>query len=553
MSKKNGAVYTPNLLGQFMATKLFDEINLDLNKTYTLLDPACGEGDLLVAAIDVAKKKHIKLRVYGYDTDKRAIEVAKLRIKETGVEGNFFNTDFIKVALYNGDLKDSLFEDDWKSYDFIIANPPYIRTKDLEETNKNYAKSLGLSGKVDAYQIFMAVMPLVMHNDTILCIITSNKFITNKTGGITRKILRNNFDIREIIDLGDTKLFNASVLPSIIVAKHNKTIQKESKFYSIYETSQHDSSPSDIMKFDNIYSVINNLAISTAIVNNHQYKCYSGKIVFPDKYTDPWSMATDEEYKWAKKVESSFKNRLMDFGKVRVGIKTTADNVFLNQGFDGIEIEKELLHPLISSKVISKWKLSVKEDRVKKILYPMKPSNGKRKAEPVNLDEFPKAKKYLELHYEQLSQRSYLQKSGRKWFEIWVPQDPSLWSRKKIIWPDIANEPNFMLDSNGMYVDGNCYWLVLNNDNHDDILYLILGVCNSDILRKYHEIMFQNRLYSNKYRYITQYVEKYPIPDPNLPESKEIINITKKILNYGESEKLYKRINLILSNILNNN
>ena len=56
-----------------------------------------------------------------------------------------------------------------------------------------------------------------------------------------------------------------------------------------------------------------------------------------------------------------------------------------------------------------------------KILYPHTILGGKRCA--VNLARYPKTKAYLEEHRNQLEGRKYVIESGRKWYEIWVPQD----------------------------------------------------------------------------------------------------------------------------------
>ena len=48
-------------------------------------------------------------------------------------------------------------------------------------------------------------------------------------------------------------------------------------------------------------------------------------------------------------------------------------------------------------------------------------------------------------------------------------------------------------------------------------------------MTKYHDLVFNNKLYSGKRRYITQYVEKYPLPDINSPISIEIISIVREL------------------------
>ncbi len=56
---------------------------------------------------------------------------------------------------------------------------------------------------------------------------------------------------------------------------------------------------------------------------------------------------------------------------------------------------------------------------------------------------------------------------------------------------------------------------------------LILGVANSSTMARYHELCYQNRLYAQRRRYLTQYVQQYPLPDPQLPESQEIIKLVR--------------------------
>ena len=78
-------------------------------------------------------------------------------------------------------------------------------------------------------------------------------------------------------------------------------------------------------------------------------------------------------------------------------------------------------------------------------------------------------------------------------------------------------------------VNGNCYWIVAEKKNDKDILLLVQGVANSKLMTKYHDLVFNNKLYSGRRRYFSQYVENYPLPDINSKESAEIIKIARKI------------------------
>ena len=74
----------------------------------------------------------------------------------------------------------------------------------------------------------------------ILGVITSNRFLTTKGGMATRRFLRLNFEILELVDLGDTKLFEAAVLPALVFARKRSDTnghhgRRDPDFIRIYE------------------------------------------------------------------------------------------------------------------------------------------------------------------------------------------------------------------------------------------------------------------------------------------------------------------------------
>jgi hypothetical protein len=53
-------------------------------------------------------------------------------------------------------------------------------------------------------------------------------------------------------------------------------------------------------------------------------------------------------------------------------------------------------------------------------------------------------------------------------------------------------------------------------------------------MTRFHDLAFNNKLYSTRRRYITQYVTKYPYPDPLLPASKALIALAKRLVRRCE-------------------
>ncbi|MNN65765.1 hypothetical protein D3C81_1812920 [compost metagenome] len=85
------------------------------------------------------------------------------------------------------------------------------------------------------------------------------------------------------------------------------------------------------------------------------------------------------------------------------------------------------------------------------------------------------------------------------------------------------------MDTDGGVVNGECYWIQCENEGEGDLLWLALAVANSTFIEEFYDHRFNNKLYAGRRRFITQYVEQFPLPDPRLNESKDIIALAKSI------------------------
>ena len=523
--KKTGATFTPKDLAMFLATKLIALAKNEGKANLSVLDPACGDGSLLDAISEVGGK--FVSSMVGYDTNEKYLEKAHdLLTNKTG-QLELLCRDFLTVCPNNVDLFSA--ECRHEFVDMVIANPPYVRTQVLgAEKAQQLARDFNLSGRIDLYYPFLMAMTNALKKGGLLGVITSNRFLSTKSGGDIRKYLLDNYDILEIIDLGDTKLFNAAVLPAIFIGrkKTNKKLvpQQVGKYISIYEMEDKNV---DIKKATSIYEVLNTKTVGHYSVNGMCYTFKKGLLKHSiDKYS-VWQMSDEEENAWIETINKNTSFRIKDRFKVRVGIKSCADNVFICQKWEetGICVEKELLKPMISQENIEAWHID--KDTMKSILYPHYSENGKRKV--FDLDEYPNAACYLEKYKKQLEARTYLVKAGRKWYEYWVPQNPELWNVPKVVFPDISVKPRFCYDESGAIVNGNCYWICAQTEEERQLLLLIEGVANSKVMMKYHDLCFNNKLYSGRRRYLTQYIEQYPMPNPQSEYAQDIVKLVAKI------------------------
>jgi hypothetical protein len=255
-------------------------------------------------------------------------------------------------------------------------------------------------------------------------------------------------------------------------------------------------------------------------------------------------MLSNNESDWVSQIDKAAKNRVEDFFKVKVGIKSTADKVFISDKWEKLKADKpenELLKDLISQENVEPWNAT--DNFNLKVLYPYITVDGEKQT--VDIEKYPKAKKYLQQHEEKLKSRKYLMEAGRKWFELWVPHRPDKWKYPKLVFPDISLKPRFYFDKEGKIVNGNCYWIVAAKEEDEEKLLLIQGIANSKLMTKYHVLVFNNKLYSGRRRYFAQYVERYALPDFNFRTAKEIISIVIKLNQSNDKTEILELENLL--------
>ena len=539
--KETGATFTPVGLADFLAKRILSYSDV---QSPFILDPSCGDGALLRSIGENLQRNEVTdFTLSGYDINQDYLKTARVNLSSltNSSRCDLKNEDFLEVIDLEVKQQSIKFNDNSVGQnnfaDIVIANPPYVRTQILgTDKAQVLSKKFGLKGRVDLYYPFLISMTHALKEGGVLGVITSNRFLFTKSGNSIRKFLFENFEVLEVIDLGDTKLFDAAVLPAIFIGKKkSKAKNKSANFVKIYE--ELNGYNGDLIEISDVYSVLNSSMQGYFTDGTRRFKRTSGILKFPQTKENNWAMLSDTEGDWVKRIESNSKNTIGAYFKVRVGIKTTADKVFISDSWEklnGTQPEEEILKELISQENIKPWGICDKKKL--RVLYPHYAKNGEKSV--VDIEQFPKAKKYFESHEETLKNRKYLIEAGRKWYELWVPQNPSFWKSPKLVFPDISAVPRFYFDKSGKIVNGNCYWIKANSKSDEDILLLIQGVANSKLMTKYHDLVFSNKLYSGRRRYFSQYVENYPLPDFDSNESKKVIEIVKEINSLTDEKSI---------------
>jgi adenine-specific DNA-methyltransferase len=391
---------------------------------------------------------------------------------------------------------------------------------------------------VDLYHAFAKAMSNVLKLGGTLGLLTSNRFLTIKSGAALRKLLNQEFSLRAVYDLGDTKLFTAAVLPVVVVAKKSREkTARPCTFTRVYEHRGEARIDHDICDKDSLLSAIRKDEVSGFLQSpDYTYRLERGSLLATGN-DEVWSLSTPDYQKWLESVSRHRSFLFHDVARIRVGIKTTADDVFIRDEWTSLPAdqrpEAELLRPLIRHFDANRW--FRRGTHKQTVLYPHT-TDGERRA-PIDLDNLPNGKRYLESHFERLNRRRYVIEGGRKWYEIWVPHTPSDWARIKIVFPDISEAPKFFLDDSGAVVNGDCYWMTLRDGFTAEMLFLMLAVANSTFITRYYDIAFHNKLYAGRRRFMTQYVKRFPLPSVSTPAAREIIDLVREIVNRRDAPR----------------
>ena len=509
-TKAGGVVYTPPALARFLAAQTFD--TLENVASVRILDPACGDGELLLAAAAEAERRSITVgAVVGYDIDPTALDRASNRLRDiSGV--SLHTADFVELAAQCSDPKGLFDISRQLEFDVVISNPPYVRTQTLgSQVAQTLARRFGLTGRVDLYQAFAAAMIQALVPGGAIGLLCSNKFLTNRTGSSMRRLLLRELELHELVDLGDTKLFDAAVLPVIVSGSRTKSRPdrvQAPRFRSVYEVK-----PNQFVEEPQPIPILEALTKRSPGIIEDSGRTFTIRegLLDADVGSDlPWNPMDTESKTRFDILRRAGTTTLGTLGKIRVGVKTTADPVFIRSDWGDLpeahRPEDELLRPLLTHHDIDRWSANPGS---REILYPHKDANGRASA--IDLAHFPRAASYLEQHRDRLESRAYVIEAGRKWFEIWVPQKPALWALPKIVFPDIAESARFAIDRSGAIVNGDCYWIVIEDE---DVAEVVAAVGNSSFCTWFYDAACGNFLYAGRRRFMTQYMERLPIPKP---------------------------------------
>jgi len=578
--KRLGEFYTPKEVIDYILDAIEYTPDKDI-RGKTLLDPACGSGGFLVeatrrliesykrAGLDPTDPSNAKTVleevvrcIYGLDIHPFACFIAEMNLLfqlidlyDVARKGdkkyrlprfNIYRTDSLRPPekleeglprFFDNSRKKAYSEDTEGAnivknmkFDFIVANPPYVRVHKLSTIQKEEYGTIYESAKglYDIYCLFIERgLALLKRDCGKLGYICSNRFMTRSYGEVLRKILTGGlngtyFKIDHILDFGDSGVFEeATNYPCIL------TLTATSKWEEI-----ENNTVSCVQVFKSEDELLENIRRQ---IRDEKKMSKSFEVFgIPQKVLSEkaWTLMPNQESEIIRKMNSATPCKLADLVEgIQVGVQTGSDRIFVvnQETIEKYNLKGAPLKKFLRGEDVRKWSLKWKGLY---LIYPytMKGNETCLLSEEELREIAPNIWRYLCEHKATLLKRWGVKKV---FYELPTARRFDWFEAMKIITPDVSDKNNFALDKEGFYFSkGTVYGIILKRDVADKI-ELILGILNSKLLEFYFKHV--SPMHAGGYfRYNTQYLEQLPIKLPQTEKEKviasKIVGLTNQVV-----------------------
>lgn len=236
--KKGGEFYTPHEVSRILAKIVTEEVK-DSDKSFLVYDPTCGSGSLLLTVQDEVPggNKPGAVKFYGQEKNTTTYNLARMNLMMHGVEYSnmtLSNADTLESDWPDG--KDEKGIDRPRSFDAVVANPPYSAHWDNNETKlkdprfSDYGK---LAPKTKADYAFVLHSLYHLNEDgTMAIVLPHGVLFRGAAEGVIRKNLiehQSGNRIYAVIGL-PANLFYGVTIPTVIIVFKKKRTTKDILF-----------------------------------------------------------------------------------------------------------------------------------------------------------------------------------------------------------------------------------------------------------------------------------------------------------------------------------
>lgn len=415
----------------------------------------------------------------------------------------------------------SLLDDngDFKGFDLVIGNPPYLRIQGIREVNPDFADELvekykSATGSFDLYVTFVERGLQIINGSGIVNYIMPVKWTNSAFGKGLRELVSNKTS--QIISFGAYQVFNASTYTAL------QWFTPNCKELAYYELDRNLTTNEELGAYLNSLNDESKATIKSGKLNK-----------------DAWVLTVGDTVSILNQLELH-PRRISDvFEKIFQGLATSKDDVYFlyectedNGMVNGyskylghyISIERGLVKPLLKGEDVHRYE-HLSTDRF--VVFPYKLGNGKANlySEKELSEFFPNGHAYLKECEEVLRGREKGRlKDDDFWFKYIYPKNLVLFDNEKLVAPEISLGGNFAYDEHGeFYSTTKIYGYIKNKDIKEGYKFW-LALFNS----KLFWFFIKNTGYvlrGGYYTFKTNYIDPFPVPKTISSKAEKLVSV----------------------------
>jgi hypothetical protein len=460
--------------------------------------------------------------------------------------------DMLETVRYLRDEHDDgrlfkMFEDtvlalvvkNYMEYDYVVGNPPYVRSQNLPDGQKAMMDELydATTGNYDIYcPFYERGLDWLTEGTGKLGFITPNQFMVTDYGEGLRKVFLEGFCIEEIYDFRDSGVFeDATNYPAIVILEDepDEAARADNDVRCVRVKTTTDEERERAVDKDIIESV-----------RDHRSEPgYTDEFIDVFDYPqarlaaeDYWALMPPEELQVFEKLEKQGDAVIGDAtDAVFQGIRTSANKIYVVDVLDAdridsndaggtvtvvptgesveYEIETDLLRPFLQGNDVERWRGDWSGLHV---IYPYHVEESESEGKEATLytkeeltDELPLSWDYFGQHEDELRAREHGGwEDSEIWWEFGRTQNLEKFEQPKIIQAHICQDATFMIDEVGTWYFTTAYSVLLSED-YRDLTEEMACQLNSKALDFYFKHITTVKM-GGYYEYRSQYVEELP-------------------------------------------
>ena len=461
-----------------------------------LLEPSFGHGDFLLPAIDrLLAAWRIAGRpdpITSLGNAVRAVELHRVSMTRTTIS--------VIERLTQEGLPDGTAEalaDRWLirgdfllseldgRFNIVVGNPPYVRQELIPDVlmAEYRARYRTIYDRADIYVPFIERSLTLLAEGGQCGFICSDRWMKNRYGGPLRELVAGRYHLKTYIDMVNTPAFHADVVayPAITIIAREKGTGTRIAHRPVIDRAT----------LGALASQIGNERIPDPASGVRELHGVTAG-------AEPWILESSDQLALVRRLEAEFP-AIENVGcKVGIGVATGADKAFIGL-YDELDVEPSRKLPLAMTRDIDGGEVAWRGFGV---INPFA-DDGRL----VELELFPKLRRYLGARRDQIARRHVAQKAPANWYRTIDRIYPAIAAKPKLLIPDIKGKAHVVYEGGKLYPHHNLYYITSDVWN----IRALEAVLLSGIARLFVAI-YSTQMRGGYFRFQAQYLRRIRLP-----------------------------------------